>query len=348
MMMTARARCVCRALLVAALALGGCRSSAHGGDGGGGGSGGGGSGGGDDGGVAGQHVDGTFTNGEGARDYRVYVPSGYSAGTAVPLVVFLHGCTESLDHAEAATRLTALAEARTFIAVYPAQSSSANPALCWNWFVAADQARGSGEPSLIAGITQAVMSGWTIDPKRVFVMGISAGGAMSLVMAATYPDLYAALGVFSGCEFNGLPCGANGGPDPQTQAQSAFQAMGPNARLLPIIVFHGDADSVVPPINGQQVTDQWIGTDDWADDGAHDGSIAAAPSAHDSGQVPGGESWDRDRYTRSDGSTLAEHWLIHGMGHAWPGGDAAQALTDPAAPDGTTLAYEFFVAATMP
>jgi poly(3-hydroxybutyrate) depolymerase len=192
------------------------------------------------------------------------------------------------------------------------------------------------------------MSGWSIDPKRVFVMGISAGGAMSIVMAATYPDVYAALGVFSGCEFNGVPCGSNGGPDPLTQAQSAFQAMGTNARALPIIVFHGDADSVAAPINGQQVTDQWIGTDDWADNGAHDGSLAAAPAAHDSGQVTGGESWDRDRYARGDGSALAEHWVIHGMGHAWPGGDASQSLTDPAAPDGTTLAYDFFLAAAKP
>ena len=299
-------------------------------------------------GAAGMHVTGTFTNTQGSRDWRAYIPSGYVAGHAIPLVVFLHGCGESLDHAEAATRLTTLAEARTFIVVYPAQSLTANSAACWNWFLAADQARDTGEPSLIAGITRDLMSRYSVDAKRVFVLGPSAGGAMTVVMGATYPDLYAAMGVFFGCEFNGLPCGSSGGPDPATEGQSAYQTMGAHARVVPLILFHGDADTIAAPVNGQQVAAQWIATDDYADNGALDGTVAATPSAHDTGQVPGGESWDRDRYTRSDGSLLLERWVVHGMGHAWPGGDATQTFADANAPDGTTIGYEFFMAHPMP
>ena len=338
-----------RRRVVLALVLAGCGAfhgnGGAGGSGGGGGGGLGGSGGGaDGGGPAGTYVNATFTNDQGSRDYRAYIPSSYVAGTPLPLVVFLHGCGESLDHAEAATRLTALAEARTFVVVYPAQSSAANPSGCWNWFLAADQARDRGEPSLIAGITRALMSDWSIDAARVYVIGVSAGGAMSGVMGATYPDLYGAIGVVAGCEFGGLPCGSSGGPDPLTQGQSAYQAMAGNARVVPVIVFHGDADSIAAPVNGQQVTDQWVATDDWADDAAHDGSLPATPTAHDSGQVPGGESWDRNRYARGDGALVVEQWIIHGMGHAWPGGDAGYVFTDASAPDASGLAYDFFLA----
>ncbi|HEX8951312.1 MAG TPA: PHB depolymerase family esterase [Polyangia bacterium] len=336
-----------RRVVLALFVAAGCGASHGKGGGGGGGAGGGGGsqGGGADGGAPmGLYINATFSNDQGARDYRAYIPSGYVAGTPVPLVVFLHGCGESLDHAEAATRLTALAEARTFVALYPAQSSAANPSTCWNFFLAADQARDKGEPSILAGITRKIMTDWSIDTRRVFVVGVSAGGGMSVVMGATYPDLYAALGVVAGCEFNGLPCGSSGGPDPQMAGQSAYQAMGGNARFVPVIVFHGDVDTVAPPINGQQVTDQWVATDDWADDGAHDGSFAATASAHDSGQVSGGETWDRDRYVRSDGTVGVEHWIVHGMGHAWPGGDAAFVFTDAKAPDATTIAYDFFLA----
>lgn len=296
----------------------------------------------------GQYVSGTFTSDQGSRDYRAYIPSGYAPGSSVPLVVFLHGCTESIDHAEAATRLTALAEARRFIVVYPVQSTAANPTGCWNWFLGANQARDQGEPSLIAGIARTLMSGWSIDARRVYVVGVSAGGAMSVIMGATYPDLFAAVGVVAGCEFGGAPCGQSGGPDPQAQGQSAYRAMGAHARAVPVVGFHGDADTVAAPVNGQQTIDQWIATDDWADDGVHDGSVGTAPLMHEAAQIPGGESYDHDRYGRRDGSVLIERWLVHGMGHAWPGGAAGLSFTDASAPDATTLTYDFFLAHAMP
>src|SRR6185312_15848302 len=155
----------------------------------------------DGGATAGQWITGTFSNDQGQRDYRLYVPSGYRPGTPLPLVVMLHGCTVTAEQMDATTQYAALAEARTFLVVYPVQSSAANPALCWNWFETADLARGAGEPSLIAGITQTVMDGWSVDSRRVYVIGASAGGAMSVIMGATYPDRYAAIGVVAGCEY---------------------------------------------------------------------------------------------------------------------------------------------------
>lgn len=302
----------------------------------------------DGGSLSGMWITGTFSNDQGQRDYRLYVPSGYHAGTPLPLVVVLHGCTIGAEQMDATTQYAALAESRTFLTVYPVQPSSANPALCWNWFLAADQARAQGEPSLIAGITQQVMDGWSVDDKRVYVIGASAGGAMSVIMGATYPDRYAAVGVVAGCEFGGAPCGTSGGPDPAMQGQLAYQAMASSARPVPVIVFHGDADAVAAPINGQQVTQQWVATDDWADNGAHDGTVPATAASTMTLQVPNGRSYDRTQYDDHAGALLVDYYVVHGAGHAWPGGPASATFTDPMGPDATTISYDFFLAHPRP
>lgn len=303
---------------------------------------------GDGGASAGMWISGTFGNDQGQRDYRLYVPSGYRAGTPLPLVVMLHGCTVGAEQMDATTQYAALAEARTFLVVYPVQSGAANPTLCWNWFLAADQARGTGEPSLIAGITQTVMDGWSVDDKRVYVIGASAGGAMSVIMGATYPDRYAAIGVVAGCEFGGAPCGSSGGPDPAMQGQLAYQAMASLARPVPVIVFHGDADAVAAPVNGQQVTQQWLATDDWADNGVHDGTVATTAASTMTLQAPNGRSYDRAQFDDQAGALLVDYYVVHGAGHAWPGGPASATFTDPTGPDATTISYEFFVAHPRP
>ena len=340
-------------LVVAGL---GCAANGDGGDdaavpgndagvgGGGGGGGGGGDGLGDGGTVAGMWVTGTYINDQGQRDYRLYIPSGYRPGTPLPLVVVLHGCTLDATAMDATTRYGALAEASTFLVVYPQQSSAANVTLCWNWFDPANQSRGMGEPSLIAGITQTVMNGWSVDDKKVYVIGASAGGAMSVIMGATYPDFYAAIGVVAGCEYQGLPCGSSGGPDPATQGQLAYQAMSSLARSVPVIVFQGDADTVVPPINGQQVTQQWLATDDYADDGAHNGSVPTVAVSTATLQVPNGRSYDRNQFADHAGALLIDDYVVHGAGHAWPGGPASASFTDPTGPDATAMSYGFFLA----
>jgi poly(hydroxyalkanoate) depolymerase family esterase len=293
-------------------------------------------------------ISGTFTSAAGQRDYKAYVPPGYRPGVPLPLVTLLHGCAVSADQMDALTRFSSLAAQRSFIVAYPIQSPLANPSLCWNWFDPRNQQRGAGEAAIIAGITRALTQAFSVDGKRIFVIGASAGGAMSVIMGATYPDLFAALGVVAGCEYGGAPCSALGGPDPLAQGRLAYQAMGAFARVVPLVVFHGDADLVAAPINGAEVVQQWLASDDYADDGQHNGSIATTPSVDETGQVAGGRGYEHRRFSDGNGAPLIDYYIIHGAGHAWPGGPAGVIFTDPGGPDATALSYDFFLSHARP
>src|SRR6202021_1592152 len=200
----------------------------------------------------GKFIEKIYSNSAGSRAYKLYIPSGYH-GQAVSLIVMLHGGTQTPDDFAAGTRMNVIAEEETCLVVYPAQPCHANPARVWNWFRPDDQRRDRGEPSLIAGITRQVMRDYSVDPRRVYVGGLSAGAAAAAIMGATYNDLYAAVGIHSG-----LACGA------ATDMPSAFAALrqggGPGPRVIsdggppvPTIVFHGDRDITVPPNNGDQI-----------------------------------------------------------------------------------------------
>jgi poly(hydroxyalkanoate) depolymerase family esterase len=300
-------------------------------------------------GSTGATMSGTYSGSAGSRTYTGYVPSSYAKGTAMPLVVVLHGCTQSADVIRQLTRFDQLAEARGFIAVFPEQPSSANSTKCWNFFQDANIHRGSGEPALIAGITNDVQKRYTVDPRRIYVTGLSAGGAMASVMGATYPDLFAAIGVGSGCEYAaGAACAGYQSADPAQAAKAAYAAMGSAARPIPVIAFQGDKDTTVPPVNGDQLISQWQKTADLADDKAANGSVPVAAAKTDQGQAAGGRAYTVRSYDDAHGGELLQYWLVSGMAHAWSGGCSCESYSDPQGPDESAAMYDFFAKHPMP
>lgn len=293
----------------------------------------------------------TYSSAAGKRQYFVYTPASYQIGAAVPLVMMLHGCQQTALNFAIGTRMNQLADQHNFIVAYPQQASSANIGGCWNWFLTANQQRGQGEPALIAGIVDAIQQNraqWSIDARRVYVAGMSAGGALAAILGATYPDIFAAVGVHSGVEYGAarnqimaLQAMRLGGPDPLGQGQAAYTAMGDVARVVPTIVFHGTNDNIIAPINGDQVIQQWMETDQLASNGAYRPDFAN-PASTTTGQVTSGYSYTTFLWNDSHNATVQSYWKVSGLGHAWAGGDPAGSFTDPLGPDASAAFYAFF------
>jgi poly(hydroxyalkanoate) depolymerase family esterase len=272
--------------------------------------------------MPGKFIDGSHTGAAGTRSYKLYVPSTY-AGEPVPLVVMLHGCTQNPDDFATGTKMNALAEEMNCLVAYPAQSQQANPSRCWNWFNAVDQQRDQGEPSIIAGITRDIMASHSVDQRQVYVAGLSAGGAMATIMGTLYPDLYAAVGVHSGLPF----ASAHDLPSALAAMRGDIGRAPSTGKAIPIIVFHGDRDTTVHPANGEVIAQ-----------GAGGGHTEVV----EPGNVPDGHAYTRTSHRREDGTPVAEHWLIHGAGHAWSGGSARGSYTDVKGPDASREMMRFF------
>jgi poly(hydroxyalkanoate) depolymerase family esterase len=279
----------------------------------------------------GKFIEAAYTNAAGSRAYKIYIPSRYH-GQALPLIVMLHGGTQTPDDFAAGTRMNLIAEEQTCLVVYPTQPSHANLAKCWNWFRASDQQRDRGEPSLIAGITRQVMDDYSVDAQRVYVGGLSAGAAAAAVMGATYPDLFAAIGVHSG-----LACGA---ADDLISAFAAMRqgasasnetrdALENNEPFVPTIVFHGDRDYIVHPRNADHVIACSQRASNWQ-------------RKEHRGRVPDGLAYTRTIHTDANGRAMLEQWCIHGAGHAWSGGNPAGSYTEPRGPDAAREMIRFF------
>jgi len=279
-----------------------------------------------------QFLSRSFACTAGSRSYKLYIPSGHPVGRR-GLLVMLHGGTQDGDDFAAGTRMNDLAEEHGFIVAYPSQSKAANASLCWNWFTPENQIRGAGEPSIIAGITKDIIATYDVDPARVFVAGLSAGGAMAAVMGATYPDLYAAVGVHSGLPHRSA-----------ADLPSAFAAMRGDTRLrgrqsrksrggtddsprIRTIVFHGDADNIVHPSNGANMVE------------AQSGESVERAEAQRAAIRAHTRTVTRDK----TGVVVVEHWLIHGSGHAWSGGSPDGTYTDPHGPDASSEMLRFFL-----
>ena len=294
--------------------------------------------------AGGRFVERSYSGPAGARAYKLYVPSGYTGQEEVPLVVMLHGCTQNPDDFAAGTSMNQLAEAHTFLVAYPAQAQNANMQRCWNWFKASDQQRGQGEPAIIAGITRQIIEEYGVAEGRVFVAGMSAGGAMAAIMGATYPDLYAAVGVHSGL--------APGAAQDLASAFSAMQGSGATNMYqntpttgsevsVPVIVFHGDHDTTVHPSNAEQLLVHYR-TADNTPGGRDAAGKQVPPVVVRKGQVPGGHAYTCATQRDAEGRPVIEQWTVHGLGHAWSGGSRAGSYTDAKGPDASAEMVRFF------
>ena len=279
-----------------------------------------------------QFVTRSFTCAAGTRAYKLYIPAS-AADQPRGLVVMLHGCQQNPDDFAAGTNMNAVAEEHGLLVAYPAQVASANASSCWNWFNPCDQMRDAGEPAIIAGITRKIVSEFHVDRRKVFVAGLSAGGAMAAVMAETYPDLYAAAGIHSGLAYQSA-----------SDVMSAFAAMRgeteatrhpkPQAatELKPrvrTIVFHGAADSTVRPSNGDSIVSA--------------ASRRSAPSTYERGRSANGRCYTRSVIAGEDGVPAVEYWLVDDAGHAWSGGRPEGSYTDPLGPDASREMMRFFL-----
>lgn len=280
--------------------------------------------------LPGTFVDGCHAGAQGRLSYKLYTPAG-SNRRRMPLVVMLHGCTQTAAGFARSTRMNELADELGFIVLYPEQAASANFARCWNWHSPANQLRGAGEPAAIAELTRHALAATRANPARVYIAGISAGGAAAAIIGSAYPDLYAAVGVHSGLSrgaitsMSGAMLAMRDGIDPGASGGKA-------SKPLPTIVFHGDQDSVVHPSNAKGFHSQL----------RRSGRTALVEKL-DAGRSAGGRNYTRARYFRG-GTMLLEEWTVHGSGHAWSGGSAAGSFTDPAGPDASREMMRFFLA----
>jgi len=304
-------------------------------------------------------VESSYTAASGTRTFKLFEPAGFE-DRPVPLIVMLHGCTQDPDDFAAGTRMNTLASERGLFVLYPAQAPRSNAHKCWNWFMPGDQRRGHGEPALIAGMVRHVMQTHTIDADRVYVAGLSAGGAMAAILAREYPDVFAAAGVHSGLPpgaahdvasaFSAMKSGQaptgwakalrpmpslppalfalTGAVAPGREAAHAADA----AEGTPLIVFHGDADQTVNVANGARLIDAVLGTADWQ-------------AERVSGEV-GGRTFTRTTYRMAHppvpSTSRAEHWLVHGASHAWSAGDPSGSFTEANGPDASVEMLRFF------
>lgn len=293
-----------------------------------------------------------YDDASGARPYAVYVPPDLAS--AAPLLVMLHGCRQDPADLAAGTGVNALADRYGFVVVYPQQTVQHNSRRCWNWFRPGDQARGSGEPAVISAIVDRIATATGTDPRRVYVAGMSAGGAMANVLATTYPDRFAAVGVHSGVAF-GLATDTGAAlavmRDVEAQpsradARAALAVMGPDARLVPAVVVHGGADRTVAVANGERVTRQWMLVNRLASEGRYRADFDR-PDHEDRRVADEGHGVVIRQWTHRL-RVVQEHWHVDGLGHAWSGGSTDGSYTDPRGPSATVAMWKFFERHRLP
>ena len=285
----------------------------------------------------------------------VHVPPGLDPAVPAPMVVMLHGCTQDPSTFAAATAMNDTADRHGFVVVYPGQPRGRNAQGCWNWFAPEHQQRGAGEPKLIAGIAHALLaqeSTQRVDSRRIFVAGLSSGGAMALILAACYPDLFAAVAVHSGLPYraadNVAAAYAAMGQATSTRAANGHAihaAMGQHARPIRSLVIHGRADRTVAPQNSRHILAQVMHANHLAAPATepHD---PAKPTASQRARIAGGLAYTHERWIDAHGTLMHESIDVDGLGHAWSGGVAGGSYTDPRGPSASEIIWAFFAQAT--
>ncbi len=320
-------------------------------------------------------------HGDSEPPYRLFLPPDLDPAQPLPLVVMLHGCNQDAQAFAEVTGMNDLAASEGFVVLYPEQRE--HPINCWQWYDPEQQQRDQGEPAAIADLVAQVgqRPDLTIDPGRTYVAGLSAGAAMAAILGATYPDVFAAAGFAAGIPygaadsclsaFNAMQriyarmpgawadyveaywtCVFAGAvnpllspvSEPDTLGETAHAAMGPRARVLPVIVFQGSADERVFPENGVDMIGQWAQANDLAADGQDNDNIDAVPERETQGSRPGGHPYSEKAYEDDQGRVVMVFYAIDGMAHAWPGGAPNLPFSDPSGPEASRLIWEFFAA----
>jgi poly(hydroxyalkanoate) depolymerase family esterase len=299
----------------------------------------------------------TYGSGPTAYPYLVYTPLSYRSGRRLPLLVMLHGCQTTAYQQMEANLYNPLADQKHFVVAYPdvdpIEAGQPGPTQnCWQYPNPADWHRGQGDDAAVAAITRAVMRAWKIDPQRVYLMGMSAGAFLTADMAATYPDLYAAVGENAGADYEDWECTIQNAVTPPVTltAQDAYHEMGPRARVVPKIVIGGDADQGIPPACADKALEQSLRTNNLVIDRNQTKPISLIPATVQHKQKPGGHSYTVSSYVDQYGCVVGQRYLVHGMNHFWSGGSSDpkwKYWTDPKGPSAAVASWSFFSRFTL-
>ncbi len=287
-----------------------------------------------------------FVGDGGYQRYQVHVPPRHDGASALPVVMAIHGCGMTgfgWNSMKATTQFNRLADREGFIVVYPTQRLLRSAVNCWNSTEPREQHRGSGEPALLAGVARQVVEDYGADPRRVHVVGASSGAGAAVILAATYPDVFATVTSVAGGEYglNQVRPDDPGATPPEYTARQAWAQMGERARHVPMLVIQGREDEVVPPLVANRLVAHWTAVHDLVDDGLLNDSLAVAEETHHVPAASGGHAYTRTTRTAAGGAMVIESYLVDGMGHAWPGPFGSGMFTDEAGPDASALAWDF-------
>ena len=289
--------------------------------------------------------------GAGMRGYKVWLPDGYSSDKPLPMVVALHGCQQSAEDFNTQTGLNALADAKKVIVLYPLQSVALNSMLCWNWMLMSNLSRKGGEPEIIAGIVDQAAKTYAVDKSRIYVTGLSAGGAMTSIMMACYPDVFAAGGVHGGMMYRAANDPATGidamnnvskNNSPEETGKIARQCSEKFSKAVPLMIWHGTGDSIVAPGNVDYIVRQFIKINDLADDGEENNSISLKDPEVKVIKTDKRRNYTQTTYKGFD-QDLVVKCMVEGMDHAWSGGNKDIPYSDPTGPNASEIMLDWFL-----